>query len=473
MLPLQNEVVALTFRILKYENLEAMIKLKRGLDLPITGGPVQVIETNAIRSKSVAILGSDYVGLKPTMEVKVGDQVKLGQVLFTDKKTPGVKFTSPGAGKVVAINRGAKRVLLSVVVELDDEEERIPFPAHPKQKLPNLERSEVQTTLNDTGLWTAFRTRPFSKVPELESVPHSIFVTAIDTNPLAADPAVVITENSEAFSDGLVVLTHLTDGVVNVCKESSANIPVNSGSGVQVHEFSGPHPAGLAGTHIHFLAGASAERTVWSINYQDVIAIGKLFVTGQLDVSRIISLAGPQVTKPCLVKTRVGASISGITESALAEGANRVISGSVLSGRKISDDTAFLGRYHQQVTVIQEGEPERQVLHYLRPGSDKHSVLNLFASKLMGNKRFPFNSSTNGSARAMVPVGTYETVMPLDILPTQLLRSLLVGDTDTARALGCLELDEEDLALCTYACPGKYEYGPILRENLTRIEVEG
>jgi len=310
-------------------------------------------------------------------------------------------------------------------------------------------------------------------VPALESVPHSIFVTAIDTNPLAADPALVIADAKEAFCDGLTILTLLTDGAVNVCKAPNADVPVISHQNIQMHEFSGPHPAGLAGTHIHFLAGASAQRTVWSINYQDVIAIGKLFVSGQLDVARTISLAGPQVASPGLVKTRIGASISEISVNALDEGNNRIISGSILSGRAIGEGTAYLGRYHQQISVIQEGEAERQILHYLRPGVDKHSVMNVFASKLMGGKLFPFNSSTNGSARAMVPVGSYEQVMPLDILPTQLLRSLLVGDTDAAQALGCLELDEEDLALCSYVCPGKYEYGPILRENLTRIEVEG
>ncbi len=450
-----------------------MIKLKRGLDLPISGGPSQVVETNAIKSKTVAVLGGDYVGLKPTMEVKAGDHVKLGQVLFTDKKNPGVKFTAPGAGKIVAINRGAKRVLLSLVIEIDNEEEKVSFPAHPQQKLPNLTRGEVQTTLNDSGLWTSFRTRPYSKVPAIESVPHSIFITAMDSNPLAADPAVVMADSKEAFCDGLTVLTHLTDGAVYVCKAPNSDVPAISHKNVQVQEFSGPHPAGLAGTHIHFLVGASSERTVWSINYQDVVAIGKLFVSGQLDVSRTISLAGPQVANPGLVKTRIGASIADLTENVLSEGKNRIISGSVLSGRTFSDETAYLGRYHQQITAIQEGEAERQILHYLRPGADKHSVLNVFASKIMAGKLFPFNSSSNGSARAMVPVGTYETVMPLDILPTQLLRSLLVGDTDAAQALGCLELDEEDLALCTYACPGKYEYGPVLRENLTRIEVEG
>lgn len=449
-----------------------MIKLKRGLDLPISGKPPQTIESKLVKTSSVAVLGCDYVGMKPTMAVKEGDHVKLGQLLFTDKKNPGIKFTSPGAGTVSAINRGAKRVLLSVVITLDADEGKVNFPAYPQQKLPNLSREEVQSNLVESGLWTALRTRPFSKIPALESTPHAIFVTAMDTNPLAADPAVVIAENPEAFVDGLTVLTHLTEGKVFVCKAGGSNIPVSSQPSVEEHEFTGPHPSGLAGTHIHFLAPASLERPVWTINYQDVVAIGKLFLSGQLDPQRIVSLAGPQVESPCLLSSRLGASTEELAADRLKNGNNRVISGSVLGGRVSRDKTAFLGRYHQQVSVIEEGG-NRQILHYLRPGGDKHSVLNLFASKFSGSKLFSFTSSTNGSERAMVPIGGYEAVMPLDILPTQLLRYLIVGDSEMAQSLGCLELDEEDLALCTYACPGKYEYGPILRENLTRIELEG
>lgn len=449
-----------------------MIKLKRGLDLPISGKPPQTIESKLVKTSSVAVLGCDYVGMKPTMAVKEGDHVKLGQLLFTDKKNPGIKFTSPGAGTVSAINRGAKRVLLSVVITLDADEEKVNFPAYPQQKLPNLSREEVLSNLVESGLWTALRTRPFSKIPALESTPHAIFVTAMDTNPLAADPAVVIAENPEAFADGLTVLTHLTEGKVFVCKAGGSNIPVSSQPSVEEHEFTGPHPSGLAGTHIHFLSPASLERPVWTINYQDVMAIGKLFLSGQLDPQRIVSLAGPQVESPCLLSSRLGASTEELAADRLKNGNNRVISGSVLGGRVSRDKTAFLGRYHQQVSVIEEGG-YRQILHYLRPGGDKHSVLNLFTSKFSGSKLFPFTSSTNGSERAMVPVGGYEAVMPLDILPTQLLRYLIVGDSEMAQSLGCLELDEEDLALCTYACPGKYEYGPILRENLTRIELEG
>jgi Na+-transporting NADH:ubiquinone oxidoreductase subunit A len=211
---------------------------------------------------------------------------------------------------------------------------------------------------------------------------------------------------------------------------------------------------------------------VWTINYQDVIAIGKLLTTGKLNTDRVISLAGPQVQNPRLIRTRLGASTDEIVAGGLQEGENRVISGSVLAGEIATGAYAYLGRYDLQVSVIREGR-ERLLLEYLQPGKEKHSVMNVFLSKLMPGKQFSFTTTSNGSARAMVPVGAYEEVMPLDILPTQLLRSLIVGDTEMAQKLGALELDTEDLALCTYVCPGKYEYGPILRDVLTRIETEG
>lgn len=455
------------------KKLDVMIKLKRGLDLPITGGPIQTVDTNLHGCTTIGVLGCDYLGIKPSMEVKEGDRVTRGQVLFTDKKNPGVKYTAAEAGIISAINRGPKRILLSVEIKLDQTEEQRPFPVYSRQKLTALSREEVQSNLNEAGLWTAFRTRPFSKIPALDSEPFAIFVTAMDTNPLAANPALVLADQKDAFVDGLALLTRLTQGKVFVCKAPGSDIPVLSHPSVEVHEFSGPHPAGLVGTHIHFLAPVSAQRTVWSVNYQDVAAMGKLFVSGQLDTSRVISLAGPRVRKPRLIKTRLGALLEEIVHKELESGSNRIISGSVLSGRACRGSAVYLGRYHQQVSVIEEGDAEREFLHYLRPGLKKHSVLNVFLSGFLGKQLFSFNSSTNGSQRALVPVGTYEAVMPLDILPTALLRYLLVGDTDMAQALGCLELDEEDLALCTYACPGKHEFGPILRDNLARIEVEG
>lgn len=448
-----------------------MIRIKRGLDLPIAGEPRQVIsEGPSIRE--VAIVGGDYPGMKPTMEVREGDTVKKGQLLFTDKKTEGVKYTAPAGGTVKAVNRGHKRVLLSVVIEVAEQEEEETFASHERGALASLDRVATQQQLVDSGLWTTLRSRPFGKVPVPGSVPNSIFVTAIDTNPLAADPDVIIAEAEQDFRDGLTVLTRLTDGPVWVCKKHGSRQPSFQEGQVREETFAGPHPAGLAGTHIHHLDPVGPGKTVWSVNYQDVIAIGRLFTTGKLNLERVVALAGPQVREPRLMRTRVGASLEQLTAGQLLDGDNRMVSGSVFAGHNARGPVAYLGRTSNQVTVLLEGR-DRQLFGYISPGINRHSVMNIYLSKLIPGKRLAMTTTTNGSERAMVPIGAYEKVMPLDILPTQLLRSLIVGDTDSAQALGALELVEEDLALCTYVCVGKYEYGPILRDNLTRIEVEG
>ncbi|MCJ8167719.1 Na(+)-translocating NADH-quinone reductase subunit A [Atopomonas sediminilitoris] len=445
-----------------------MIRIKRGLDLPITGAPEQRIES-ARPVRSVGVVGFDYHGMKPTMQVQVGDRVKLGQVLFADKKTPGVVFTAPASGVVSAIHRGEKRVLQSVVIDVEGDEQET-FAQFDAAQLTKVDPQAVRDNLVKSGLWTALRTRPYSKVPAIDAVPASIFVNAMDTNPLAADPAVVLAEYAADFEAGLNVLGRLAK--VFLCHADGAKVPGTQVAGVTSESFAGPHPAGLSGTHVHFLDPVSVNKIVWTINYQEVIAIGKLFTTGSLWTERVVALAGPVVTKPRLLRTRLGANLDELTAGELQAGDNRVISGSILGGRTARGAFAFLGRYHQQVSCLQEGR-EREMLHYVRAGIEKHSVLNIFVSKLAGGKKFNFNTSTNGSPRAMVSVGNYESVMPLDVLPTQLLRYLIVGDTEMAQKLGCLELEEEDLALCSYVCAGKYEYGPILRDNLTRIEKEG
>ena len=445
-----------------------MIKINKGLDLPITGEPAQTVSAE-VAVKSVAIVGTDYVGLKPTMSVREGDQVKLGQVIFADKKNEGVVFTAPGAGVVKAINRGERRALQSVVIELSEQEEAVEFASYSADQLGSLSREQVEENLVASGMWTTLRTRPFSKVPALGSVASSIFVTAIDTNPLAVDPQVVISAESEAFAQGLTVLTRLGAGKVFLCAAPGASLP--QVSGVTTETFEGKHPAGNPGTHIHFLDPVSRNKLAWYIGYQDVIAIGKLFTSGKLNVDRVVALGGPQVKEPTLLKTRVGADLNELTAGRLNEGDNRVISGSVWNGTAASGALAYLGRYATQISVLREGR-EREFMGWVAPGTEKFSVLNMFASMFSPGKKFNFTTTTNGSERAMVPVGQFERLMPLDILPTQLLRSLVTGDIVTAMQLGCLELDEEDLALCTFACQGKYEYGPILRDNLSRIEKE-
>ncbi len=447
-----------------------MIEIKKGLDLPIGGRPEQRIE-EARRVRSVALIGEDYPGMRPTMAVRQGDTVKRGQLLFSDKKNQGVRYTAPAAGTVSGIHRGDKRVLQSVVIEVaGDAAERLP--SYSADQIAQLDRASVVEHLVNSGLWTSLRTRPYSKVPPPDSAPHSLFVTAIDTNPLAPDPVVVFVSRALEFALGLDVVAKLTEGDTYVCQEAGKFLPRGTDLGLVVEEFSGIHPAGLPGTHIHFLDPVGPEKTVWYINYQDVIAIGASFQKGELVNERVVSLAGPGVQAPRLLRTVLGANLEELTAGELGEGELRVISGSVLSGRAAQGAWGYLGRYHGQVSVLAE-DRRRRLLGYLTSGFNRHSVMPIYVSKWIGRDRIEFTTNTNGSPRAMLPIGTYERVMALDILPTQLLRSLLTGDVEMAISLGCLELDEDDIALCTYACPGKYEYGPILRDILTIIEKEG
>ncbi|HCD1474630.1 TPA: Na(+)-translocating NADH-quinone reductase subunit A, partial [Enterobacter hormaechei] len=441
-----------------------------GLDLPISGVPEQHVTTGA-SIHHVAIVGDDYVGMRPAMLVQEGDRVIKGQALFEDKKNPGVMFTAPASGTVVAIHRGERRVLQSVVIQIEGDEKR-EFARFDAADLATLSHDAVQTQLLESGLWTALRTRPYSKTPVPGTVPAAIFVTAIDTNPLSADPQPLILAERKAFDAGLTVLTRLTPGKVHVCQASGGKLGGHPQGQVAFNEFAGPHPAGLVGTHIHFLEPVSLTKQVWHLNYQDVIAIGKLFTRGELCAERIIAIGGPQATQPRLVRTLLGADLTALLAGETKEGENRIISGSVLSGRHATGPMAWLGRFHLQVSVVLEGR-EKELFGWVLPGAEKYSVTRTTLGHFLRRKLFNFSTSTNGGERAMVPIGNYERVMPLDILPTVLLRDLLAGDTDGAQALGCLELDEEDLALCTYVCPGKYEYGPVLREVLTRIEQEG
>lgn len=447
-----------------------MIKIKKGLDLPIAGLPEQQIHDGPA-IPFVALLGEEYVGMRPSMLVQEGDKVLKGQPLFEDKKNPGVLFTAPVSGTVTTINRGERRVLQSLVIEVQGDEQVV-FERFAPESLGKLPRETVQAQLLSSGLWTALRTRPFSKAPQPASVPAAIFVTAIDTNPLAADPQPIIRAYREMFDAGLTLLSRLTDGKVHVCQAGGGKLGGHACGQVTFNEFSGPHPAGLVGTHIHFLEPVSLQKTVWHLNYQDVIAIGKLFIEGELWTERVIALAGPQVKKPRLIRTRLGASLEVLTAGELEEGENRIVSGSVLSGTMAAGPRAWLGRFHLQVTVLKEGR-EKELFGWVMPGANKYSITRTTVGHFLKRKLFNFSTDTNGGERAMVPIGNYERVMPLDILATMLLRDLLAGDTDSAQLLGCLELDEEDLALCTYVCPGKYEYGPVLREVLTRIEQEG
>ena len=445
-------------------------RIKKGLDLPITGSPKQEI-SKTIRTKKVAILGDDYIGMKPTMLVSIGDEVKLGQVLFTDKKTPGVKYTSPASGMISQINRGDKRVFKSIVIDTNGSGEE-QFKSYSESELENLSSNDVKENLIDSGLWTSIRVRPFSKVADPSTNPNSIFITATDTNPLAPSINKVLEGNEKNFRNGIKVLGNGTEGKSCLCTNSEFNLTLGDIKNLSHEVFEGPHPSGLAGTHIHFLDPVSSKKRVWYINAQDVAAIGHLMTTGKIDVDRIISLAGPQVKEPTLIRTQIGADITELTAEALIKGENRIISGSVLSGFNAKGMVSYLGRYHQQISVIKE-DRKREFFGWVNPSPKKYSVKDVMLSSLLPGKKFSFTTALNGGGRAIVPIGSYEKVIPLDILPNYLLRSLAVDDIEEAELLGCLELDEDDLALCTFVCPSKIEHGENLRRNLTIIEKEG
>ncbi len=416
-------------------------RIRHGLDIPIDGQPAQEIAAGP-GIPSVALLGSDYVGLKPKLLVGEGDRVKLGQPLFADRRRTDIRYTSPGAGVVTSVNRGARRALQSVVVRLEGDDAES-LDAFPREALPALDRAQVTRHLVSSGLWTALRARPLGHVADPGSEPHSIFVTAMESDPLAARADVIIADEPQDFADGLSVLPALTSGPVYLCVRPDADIPRGDPERITVAEFLGPHPAGLPGTHIDRIDPVTAGKTVWHVDYQDVMAIGRLLTTGRLPTERIVAVGGPLVNHPRLVRTRLGASTDALVGPARA---GRVISGSVLSGHTAEGPTGYLGRYHRQVCVL----PEAHGVHRPR-----------------------FSTALHGRPGAFAPVPAFERVMPLDVLPVPLLRALLVGDTETARALGCLGLIEEDLSLLTYVCPGKHDYGPLLRSALTSIEREG
>ena len=450
-----------------------MIKIKKGLNIPIHGSPAEDI-TDTKKSRSVGILGKDYIGLKPTMLVEEGEKVKLGQPLLEDKKNPGVIITSPAGGTIESINRGERRSLQSIVIEVDSQEEAVQFPSFTLEDISSITSNIIRDQLISSGLWTSFRTRPYSKIPPINSSPSNIFISALDTEPLSPNPEILINMFNEDFGFGLLILKKLTTSPIHLSVSENSSLDIDSDDQLKKHIFSGPHPAGLVGTQMHFISPASLSNVNWTIGYQDIISIGRLFKTGLLSTERIITLAGPQVNQPRYISTRLGACTDEITAGELTQRENRIISGSVISGREAVGAYAYLGRYHNQISVISEpNSKDREFMNWLTPGPRKFSKIPLFLSSLFPKKLFKFKALMNGSDRPIVPIGVYEEVLPLNFLPAMLLRNIVLIDTEKIQSLGGLELDEEDLSLCSYVCPGKYDFGSLLRAGLNKIEVEG
>lgn len=443
-------------------------RLRQGLDLPLAGDPERSVHA-APAVGTVALVADDYVGLKPTFHARPGERVVRGQLLFEDKSNPGVRFTAPDAGSVRAIHRGERRAFQSIVIEREsDPAAQVELASWHRGALDG---AAVRALLLESGLWTALRTRPFSRVPAHDASPYALFVTAMDTRPHAPPVDVALAGREDDFALGLACVSRLCSGTTFVCVGPGSTIPVPPLERVRMETFDGPHPAGIAGTHIHFLAPVDLARTAWHVGYQDVAAIGHLARTGRIDNERVISLAGPGVARPRLLRAPLGAATADLARGELLPGAQRLVAGSVLDGRTASGEAlGYLGRHHLQLSALPEGG-EREMFGWIAPGAAKFSLWGVVLGAFSRRRRV-LTTATNGGARAMVPIGAYERVMPLDLMPTFLLRALISGKDDWAEEMGALELDEEDLALCTLVCPGKTEYGPLLRAALTRIQKE-
>lgn len=443
--------------------------INKGLDIPINGKPVHTV-TSSKPLSHVALIGDDYPDMKPTMLVQVGDRVRCGQPLFTDKRNEGLIFTAPGSGEVIAVNRGEKRKFESIVIRLGDGDP-ISF-CEPGSTSETFSADELRSLLVNSGLWCALRTRPYGKIPPIDAEPASLFVTAIDTSPLAPDMEGIIELNKDDFLMGLTLLRKLLSIPIYLCLGENQKAITGDINGIEQVEFSGPHPAGLPSTHIHLIDPVHENRYAWHIGAQDVISYGALLRSGKLNSERIISLTGPAAVEPRHIRTQLGASIRELCQSEITGEEVRLLSGSALDGRQVTDAHGFLGRYHQQITCLPEGTG-RQFFGWLRPGEDRFSITRAFLSAFTKPETLPLDTAVWGGDRAIFPLGSYEKVMPIDTVPIYLLKSLASGNTEKAKELGCLELIEEDLALCSYVCPGKNNFGPMLRQTLTTIEKEG
>ena len=432
-----------------------MIKLSKGLDLPITGSPeLNYLETNKV--SRFGIKGFDFIGLKPTMLVNTGDKVRAGQKLFENKANPGQFITAPISGEVSEINRGDKRKFLSLVIEKNPEIEGIEF------------HQTGRELIVESGLINSFRTRPFNRAPHIQSTPDKIFVNACNTNPLGIDPISFIAQDQDSFDLGLKTLVNTYN--VQVFCAYSANEFKTTLSDISYQQFTGPHPAGLSSTHIHFISPVSLEKTHWTISYQDVITLGRLVNSKQLNTERMIAVGGEGFNERGIIKTNLGADLNQLTAGNLKDNC-RLISGSVLYGLTATDPNQYLGYFDTQISSIPD-EANDIFMNWAMPGSRLHSTMNAFLSSFIKPKSFIFNTSLNGGHRAIVPLPAYEEVMPLNILSVQLLKALATYDIELAIKLGALELAPEDMGLLSYVCPSKYDYQSLLQENLDIIYKE-
>ncbi|MBC8257061.1 MAG: Na(+)-translocating NADH-quinone reductase subunit A [Candidatus Marinimicrobia bacterium] len=449
------------------------IHLKKGHDLKLAGKPTK--QLNNIQPDTVVKLHPvEFPGLKPKLLVKEGDAVKKGSPIFFDKNHPKIMFTSPAGGRVENIVFGERRRIEIVEIAVDDNAGEMTFDSFTPDELSGLTGEKIISILCTSGLWPTIRRRPFSKIAEPDKSPKSIFISTMSTAPFAADVEIILENTTEEkIQAGIDVLQSLTNGAVNlVSPKNDSNSKLTDLFNVQHHTYSGPHPSGNVGVHVsHIDPIKNKDDSIWYISLQDVISIGTLFLTGKVDYRKIIMVAGSAVSEKQHYSINRGTLISQILNNNNLDTGARIISGDVLTGSISNMDNA-IGFYHEAITVI-PNVPDRVFMGWISPGFSKYSLSNTFLSKILPKREQVLTSSMNGSKRAILPIGAIEKVMPLNILPTMLVKSIIANDIENMEQLGIYECDAEDFALCSFSDASKMDITGIIQNGLDFAEAEG
>jgi Na+-transporting NADH:ubiquinone oxidoreductase subunit A len=439
----------------------------KGHDINLAGKPSPKIEK--IHAVRYAIKPTDFHGMSPIPKVvpEVGSDIKAGDVLFYDKKRPEIKYCSPVSGELVEVKRGEKRSITEVII-LADKEIKYTTVKTPEN---NADRSAIVEFMAANGLWPLINERPFDVVPDLATVPANIFISTFDTAPLAPDNNLIVAGREEAFQKGLDVLSRLTSGKVHLGLDARGDKPAyvfTDAKNVEKHWFSGPHPSGNVGVHIHHIAPIKTHQQVWTLTVQNVIAIGQMFLTGQFHADRIIALTGAELQDPKYIHIYQGANIGDLLKGNIFGENNRIVCGDVLSGYQVTED-GFLGFNADQVTVLKEGN-DYELFGWLLPLAPRPSVSGTIPSYGGADTEFEANTNTHGEKRAFVVSGQYENLLPMDIYPMHLMKAILAGNIEKMEGLGLAELTEEDVALCEFACTSKNPLQSMLRDGLNNLK---
>ena len=444
------------------------IRLKKGLNIKLTGEAEQVYST-AESAKTYELKPTDFHGLTPKLIVKVGDNVKAGTPVFIDKYNEKVKFCSPFSGEITDVVRGAKRKILKVILTADKD---ISYENLSSASVNDMSREEIINKMCANGVWPFIRQKPYDIIANPSDMPKSIFISAFNSAPISIDNDFALYGKEELFQQGLNIITKLTTGTthLNLDGYSNPSKVFTDAKGVQINKISGPHPAGNVGVQIHHIDPINKDDIIWYLSPQDILTIATLFNEGKYDASRIIAIAGSQIKKPKYYRSIAGSSVSNLLKDNLKEGNSRIISGDVLTGTKI-EEHGSIGFYDYQLSVIPEGD-KSEFLGWISPGLNKFSNSRSYFSWLTPTKKYDLDANLHGEERAYVFSGEYEKVLPMDIYPTHLIKSIMVGDIEMMENLGIYEVSPEDFALCEFVCTSKVEVQKIIREGLDLIKKE-